>query len=258
METVYVFPAHEWLVVDSDNNLLPDQVAHEVLLHRIDRTGEPKYAELVEERIDDFQHGTFKPKLLYIGADDTVKFILIHLYHRNGQRIELGAVLKVNLRYCGYLFGNFASAHLGDFGDLYAVFIQQCNIEYELEVIIQIIPYVGFSPSGLDDIVPLLPDPQGMRLDARKLFQIFYGVNGHFVMCFKSIYYVRGDCKFSCFYKNRKVTEKGKKCLNIIPLYWSTWQRLACCIGITPYFAVWQTRREGQIPENFFNFSVNI
>jgi len=34
--------------------------------------------------------------------------------------------------------------------------------------------------------------------------------------------------------------------------------QILCCWTITPYFAVWQTRREGQIPENFFNFSVNI
>lgn len=72
---------------------------------------------------------------------------------------------------------DFQLAHFGDLGDLIAVFIEQGDVEEEFEVFVLIVADIGRGPVGVDDAVALFPNPDGMGLDARELFQIFYGIN---------------------------------------------------------------------------------
>lgn len=44
---------------------------------------------------------------------------------------------------------------------------------FEIDVIVNAV--IGTFPFGLQEVVPLLPYPDGVRFDARQAFYIFYG-----------------------------------------------------------------------------------
>ena len=54
------------------------------------------------------------------------------------------------------------------------MFVQESDIQYFSKIAYIVRPDIGFSSVWSEDIIPLFPDPNGVRFNPAKVFQIFY------------------------------------------------------------------------------------
>jgi hypothetical protein len=59
------------------------------------------------------------------------------------------------------------------------IFIEKGDIQDDLQLLVAIIPDIGIGTIRLQEIISLLPYPDGMSLDTREIFQVFYGKDIH-------------------------------------------------------------------------------
>jgi hypothetical protein len=59
------------------------------------------------------------------------------------------------------------------------IFVEQGNTEDFFQFLVTVIPNIGMTSVRFQEIIPLLPYPDGMRLDPGKVFQVFYGKDVH-------------------------------------------------------------------------------
>ena len=66
--------------------------------------------------------------------------------------------------------------------DLIAVFVEQRDVQYSLELFVGIIADVGFGTLGFQEIITLLPDTNGVRFNARQILQVLYSKRIHAII----------------------------------------------------------------------------
>ena len=59
------------------------------------------------------------------------------------------------------------------------IFVEQGNTEDFFQFLVTVISDIGGASVGFQETIPLLPYPDGMRLDPGKVFQVFYGKDVH-------------------------------------------------------------------------------
>src|SRR5687768_10999803 len=118
-----VLAAWRLLRIDGSNKFLPHNVAHKMLLRRIDRAGLPEQTHPLKKRIDDLEHGILKAISQHASRDCPLKPLLIQLDHRQAQGIDLKSKLIAYGMEVMACLVDFQMGHLGDAGNLVAVAI---------------------------------------------------------------------------------------------------------------------------------------
>lgn len=164
---------------DTDHELLPDDIANQVFLGRMDMAGHPKETDPMHEREDDPADGLIDAFIQDERIQQLFEGLDIEIDHAGDQFIDQSFFL-------GYLVGQgndfvlqFLLAHFINMGYFIPIFGQQGNIQHRLYLLVTIIPDISAGTAGFQEIIPLLPDPYGMGLDPRKIFQVLYGKHTH-------------------------------------------------------------------------------
>lgn len=162
-------------IIDAHDELLADEVGHQVFLRRINVVGEPKDADLFHEGKDDLADGSFNA----LGSDRFIEQhfngVDVQIHHVLDHFIDHPFLLGLRLVQGNNLLLHFFIAHLVDVRNLEPIFIQQGDVQHLLQFLIAVMTDVSGSPQGLQKAVPLFPNANGVGLDAGNVFQILYG-----------------------------------------------------------------------------------
>lgn len=155
---------------DTCNQLLADQVCHQVFLGRIDPLRQPEYPHLLQERENDLGDRFFDAPGTYLLVDEGFKTIHIHIDHPGNHIVYDALQLRLGIVEGQDTGVDLLLVHPVDMGDFEPVFIKQRNIEDGLQLLIRIIPDIGTGALGPEKGIPLFPDADCVGLDPGKLF----------------------------------------------------------------------------------------
>lgn len=165
--------------LDTCNEFLPDNICNEVLLRGIDMIRNPENTDSLEKRENNMRDGFVEPPALNKSVHYRFKAFHVHVYHMLDKLIHYALLLRFCPRKRKYFLLDFGIIHFVDMRNLVPVFIQQGNVEDFLEFIIAVIADIRLRSLRFDKRIALLPNTNGMGLDAREILQVFYGKRVH-------------------------------------------------------------------------------
>jgi len=104
-------------------------VANEVLVGRRDVMRLPQNTDLLQERINDFSHRFLEAIAQDEIVQDLLEQLLLHIDHGHHQLIDVHHHVVVQLAKLQHLPVHVVQRHVGNFGDLDAVVVEQRNVD---------------------------------------------------------------------------------------------------------------------------------
>jgi len=159
--------------------LFGNQIAGKMFLCGDHIARQPEEPNLFEEGIDHFVDGLFETHV----QDHIVEYLVEHvLVEVDGGLCQLVDEYLRSIPSSGkgedQLIELFC-IQPGDRGDLVTMVIEEGDAEHAFQVIAIINPVIARLSPGAEDLVALLPDTQGMGLDAAHILDIPYGKSVH-------------------------------------------------------------------------------
>lgn len=165
--------------IDGYNEFLADQVGDQMLLCRVDMSGEPEDSYLLKEGEDDLGDGA----LHALGGNESVQGFLdadqVQIDHSLHQVIDHPLLLGLGVGKGIDAVADLAIRHPVNVGDLKPVFIKKGNVQQGLQLVVGIVADVGLRTLRLQKTITLLPNTYRMGLNAGQILQILDGKRVH-------------------------------------------------------------------------------
>src|SRR4051812_16379822 len=104
------------------------------------------------------------------------KALFVHVHQAQYEAFYLVAFVGIIIKEFFYFAQKRFIIQAGNVRDLVAVIIKQRHIQDLFKIGAAVIPDVSISALWMQEVVPLLPDSQGMSLYTGNALEVFYGI----------------------------------------------------------------------------------